>query len=279
MKKFNLDIIIKILILLGFSLFYFKIIVNNEITMYVHPRIVPFVVLGMIAMFIISLFLAFDSFHNKKKKIKFKNYVIFIIPLIMIFFMESNSASSTKIKSSDINANTSFDISSNSNVNSTNHDNTLNNTANEATGELDLYGGKSESDVKGTSDKKELDIKDNVINVNAKNFVFSLDEIIDNTDKYVGQEIEITGFLYKNENLKNNEFVVGRFMMVCCAADMQIAGIRCENSKLESYDNDTWIKVKGKIKKDIYEGTVDPVIVVEYLEKDLNPDTSYVYPY
>lgn len=104
-----MDIIIKILILLGFPVFYFKLIINNEIIMYVHPRIVPFIVLGMVVMFIIALFLIKDIFHNKKKRFKLKNYVIFIIPLIMIFFMQSNSANS-EIKVSDINAN--FNITS-----------------------------------------------------------------------------------------------------------------------------------------------------------------------
>ena len=42
MKKLNFDIIMKILILLCFSAFYLKIIVTNEITLYVHPRIIPF---------------------------------------------------------------------------------------------------------------------------------------------------------------------------------------------------------------------------------------------
>ena len=83
----------------------------------------------------------------------------------------------------------------------------------------------------------------------------------------------------KDKDLKENEFIIGRFMMVCCAADMQIVGMRCEGNNLESYDNDTWIKVKGKIKKDTYEGSVDPVIVIEDLEKDTSPDTSYVYPF
>ena len=142
-----------------------------------------------------------------------------------------------------------------------------------------MYGGKTESDGQGTIDKKELDIKDNVINVNTKNFVFSLDEILDNPDKYVGQEIEITGFVYKDKTLKENEFIVGRFMMVCCAADLQIAGLGCEGTNLEAYPNDTWIKIKGKIKNDTSDGTADPVIVVEHMEKDLNPDTSYVYPF
>jgi len=279
MKKLNIENIIKILILLGFSLFYFRIIVTNEIIKYVHPRIVPFVVLGMIAMVIIALFLIKDSFHSKKKKFKIKNYIIFIIPLIMIFFMQSTSAESTTITSSDINVNTGSNITSNSNLNnvSTNNTNQDNNSNNGLT--FDLYGGKTETNGQGTSDKKELDIKDNVINVNSKNFVFSLDEILDNPDKYVGREIEITGFVYKDKTLKENEFIVGRFIMVCCAADLQIAGLGCEGTSLEDYPNDTWIKIKGKIKNDTSDGTADPVIVVEHMEKDLNPDTSYVYPF
>jgi len=279
MKKLNIENIIKILILLGFSLFYFRIIVTNEIIKYVHPRIVPFVVLGMIAMVIIALFLIKDSFHSKKKKFKIKNYIIFIIPLIMIFFMQSTSAESTTITSSDINVNTGSNITSNSNLNnvSTNNTNQDNNSNNGLT--FDLYGGKTETNGQGTSDKKELDIKDNVINVNSKNFVFSLDEILDNPDKYVGLEIEITGFVYKDKTLKENEFIVGRFIMVCCAADLQIAGLGCEGTSLEDYPNDTWIKIKGKIKNDTSDGTADPVIVVEHMEKDLNPDTSYVYPF
>lgn len=75
--------------------------------MYVHPRIVPFIVLGMVVMFIIALFLIKDIFHNRKKRIQLKNYVIFIIPIIMIFFMQSNSANS-EIKVSDINTNSNI---------------------------------------------------------------------------------------------------------------------------------------------------------------------------
>jgi putative membrane protein len=281
MKKLNLDTIIKILILLGFSLFYFRIIINNEILMYVHPRIVPFVVFGMIAMFVIALFLIKDSFHNKKKKFKFKNYGIFIIPLIMIFFMQSTNANSA-IKTSDIN--TSSNITSNNNLgnssnNTSNQGNNINNNLTSANSTFEIYGGKTESDGQGAVDKKELDIKNNVIEVNTKNFVFSLDEILGNPGKYEGKEIEITGFVYKDKDLKENEYIIGRFMMICCAADMQIAGIRCDSNNLESYDSDTWIKIKGKIKKDTFEGEVDPLIVVEHVEKDLNPDTSYVYPF
>lgn len=255
MKKLNLDIIIKILILLGFSAFYLKIIINREILMYVHPRIVPFALFGMISMFIIALFLVSSCFYNNKRKFKLKNHVIFIIPLIMIVFMQGTNVNPA-IKTSNRNINSDSPASA-----------------------FELYSGKTESDGQGAVDKKELDIKNNVIQVNSKNFVYSLDEILGNPDKYEGKEIDLTGFVYKDEDLKQNQFIIGRYMMICCAADMQIAGITCDSNNLGNYDNDTWIKVRGKIKKDFSEDQVDPLIEVEHIEIDLNPDTSYVYPF
>ena len=277
MKKLNLDIIIKILILLGFSAFYLKIIINNEILMYVHPRIIPFALFGMISMIIIALFLLSSCFYNNKRKVRFKNYIIFIIPLIMILFMQGTNVNSA-IKTSNADTNVSTNTSSNTNLAGISNNNT-NINSNLPSSVFELYNGKTESDGQGTVDKKELDIKNNVIQVNSKNFVFSLDEILGNPDKYEGEEIDITGFVYKVKDLKQNQFIIGRYMMICCVADMQIAGIRCNINNLGTYDNDTWVKVRGKIKKDVYEGQVDPFIEVEHIEIDLNPDTSYVYPF
>lgn len=279
MKKLNLDIVTKILILLGFSIFCLKIIISNEIIMYVHPRIIPFVAFGIISMFIIALFLITDSFRNNRKKVRFKNYIAFIIPLFMIFFMQSIDASSA-IKTSEISTNSN--ISSNTNLfdgpnNSYNQNNSTNSDLTYTNSTYELYSGKTESDGLGTIDKKDLDIENNIIQVNPKNFVFSLDEILGNPDKYEGKEIEITGFVYKDKDLEENQFVIGRYLMVCCAADMQIAGIRCDTNNLEPYGNNTWVKVRGKIKKDTYQDEVDSLIVIESIEKDLNPDTSYVY--
>ncbi len=45
MKKFNFDILAKIIILISFSLFYLKILISKEILLYVHPRIIPFTIL------------------------------------------------------------------------------------------------------------------------------------------------------------------------------------------------------------------------------------------
>lgn len=253
MKKLNSDIIIKILILLCFAVFYFRIIRDNEIITYVHPRIIPFAIFGMISMFMVAIFLITDSYHIKKKKMRYKNYIIFIIPLIMIFCMQSTSANSS-IKADDININS----------------NELSNT------NLTYDNSKLDS---SQDEDDNLSRKNNVIEVDYDNFLRSIDKLQENADKYEGQEIEITGFVYKDKKLKDNEFIIGRFVMACCAADLQVEGIECDSNNLGTYDNDTWVKLEGKIKTETVNYEVKPVIVVEHVEKDPNPKTAYLYPF
>ncbi|ABR36771.1 TIGR03943 family putative permease subunit [Clostridium beijerinckii] len=262
MKRISSDIIIKILILLCFGIFYFKIIKNNEIIMYVHPRIIPFAILGMLAMFAIAIFLITDSRRTKKKNIKLRNYVIFIIPLVMVFFMQSTSANSS-IKADDMGGN----FSGLSSTNLT-YDNSKPNPSNQKINNAEQ--GKYDDD---------LYIKDNVIEVDINNFLHSFDELTENANKYDGQEIEITGFVYKDTTLNDNEFIVGRFVMACCAADLQVVGIKCDSNSQEIYSKDTWVKVKGKLKTETVKYAVNPVIVVEHIEKDPNPKTEYLYPF
>ena len=237
MKKLNLDIIFKIFILIAFSIFYLKIILTNEIKQYVHPRFIPFAIFAMVAMFLISLFLVKDIFNNKKKRLKLKNYIIFLIPLVMILFMQSTTTKSITNQTSS----------------------------------------QPESD---SSENCQIDIEDDIIKVSPRNFVSSLNEIYNNTDEYNGDEIEISGFVYKDKTLKENEFIIGRNMMVCCAADMQIVGFTCDNNNnLQTYENNTWIIIKGKIKKSTSGSGSSPIIELESIEKDPNPDASYVYPF
>lgn len=126
MKKLNSDIIIKILILLCFAIFYFRIIKNNVCTSENHS-IFNFGNDSNVYGCNIS---NYRQPPHQKKKIRFKNYVLFIIPLIMIFLMQSISANSS-IKTDDIN--TKSNGLSNTNLT---YDNS----------EVDLSDKKTESD-------------------------------------------------------------------------------------------------------------------------------------
>lgn len=217
-------------------------------------------------MIIMAIFLISSLYKSYKRTFKIEKYIAFIIPLIIIFIFQISTLKSNA-KTSDFNSNSkSNSVSSSNNAEYT----------------PDLYGGKTKSYGNEKSSHNKLDISDNIINVNYKNFVSSLDEIISNCNEYEGKTIEISGFIYNDKNLKLNEnqFIIGRYIMVCCAADMQIAGLRCQYSTNQhSFDLNTWVKISGKVKVDTYEGSSDPLILIDKIEIDPNPDTSYVYPY
>ncbi|WP_455797465.1 hypothetical protein [Clostridium butyricum] len=74
MKKFNFDILAKIIILISFSLFYLKILISKEILLYVHPRIIPFTILGICSMIIMAIFLISSLFCGNYIKSKVTGY-------------------------------------------------------------------------------------------------------------------------------------------------------------------------------------------------------------
>jgi putative membrane protein len=268
MKKINFDKLAKIIILIGFSVFYLKILISKEILLYVHPRIIPFAIFSTFFMIITAIFLITSLYTSYKRTFKIKKYIAFIIPLILIFLISTLKSDARTL---DINANSTSNSKSNTVSSSNNNEYAP-----------DLYSGKTASYGDGTISNPKLDISNNIIKVSSKNFVSSLDEIISNCAKYEGNSIEITGFIYndKNLNLTNNQFIIARYMMVCCAADMQIVGLRCQYINIEnSLDLNTWVKISGKIKNDSYESNPDPLILIDKIEIDSNPDTSYVYPY
>lgn len=268
MRKLNLNVMIKILILLGFSIFYLKIIISKEILLYVNPRIIPFSIFGMISMFIISLFLILDSLKTQKKKVKFKNYIIFILPLIIIFFMQNTTINSFNITSKINLSNAQLNFNSNNNYNT-----------NSNTPKFNKLDKENNIFSQNYTNSKNIKLENNIIEVNVKNFISSLDEILKNPDKYNNKQVHITGFVFRDEFSKKNDFIIGRFLMACCSADMQIVGIKCIGDNLESYDDNTWVNINGKIKKITNDENESCIITIEDIEKDSNPDTSYVYPF
>lgn len=252
MKKLNKEIILRIIILVCFALFYFSILINGKVLLYVHPRIKPFIIISMVAMVIIALFLIKEGNNKRRGKVKLYSYGIYLIPIVLGAFINSVEIDSTTVKSTEI---SSPKLS----------DGLTDNTS--------LY------EIQGDSSGKKIKIEDNVIKITTDNFISSLEEILNNPNKYAEKDIEIQGFVYKDDTIHENQFVVGKLMMTCCAADTQIVGLLAEYDGAKNFDNDTWVKVKGKLAVGVYSGDQEIVIAVESLERDNDPDKNYVYPY
>ena len=248
MKKVNIEVILKIMVLLGFFLFYFALLRDNTIINYVHPRIVPYAKIRLVLMGLIVLLLIFNIFKEKMVRRSLRKYAIFLVPLIVFIVVGNNGLSSTaKIQEEKNNITTEEQI-----LNPIRVDNDK----------------KEESNLKESFNKDKNKIDD-------KHYVDYLNEIGSNHKEYIGRDIEVTGFIYKEASMKDREFALARYMMTCCAADMQMVGYLCHAHEAVNFPSGTWVKINGKL-----EDEKDNVVIhVDNIERIESPEEGYVYPY
>jgi putative membrane protein len=120
--------------------------------------------------------------------------------------------------------------------------------------------------------------QDDVIIVRDELFMEILTAIDLFLDSFVGKTVEISGFVYREPDMNQNQFVVGRFAMDCCSADALPYGVLVEDTGGAQYKNDSWIKVRGQIDTTVYDGIEIMVFKPEFIESIAAPATPYIYP-
>jgi uncharacterized repeat protein (TIGR03943 family) len=97
-------------------------------------------------------------------------------------------------------------------------------------------------------------------------------------DKFIGKKVEISGFVYREDKMKANQFVVARLAMQCCSADASPFGLLIESAQAESHALDSWVKITGTLGTTIYNDSDLMKIAAASIEKINASKTPYVYP-
>jgi len=243
----NLNSAIKSLLLLGFAAFFLFTIVTGTVSMYVHPRLIPYMLFAAAVMLIIAGLLLGELFKPTEKKENAWPLLFFIVPLMMAFALPAQS----------VNASTG------------------------AVGEVELAASNSTGDaaVNGAADEG-LPLQNGILIMDGHNYYRCLNEIYADMDRYEGTKIELVGFVWnESEVFADNEFVPARLMMVCCAADMAPVGFLCRYEEASKLEADSWVKVSGTIGKTEYDGETIPYIDAQSVESTDKPEEDYIYPY
>lgn len=118
--------------------------------------------------------------------------------------------------------------------------------------------------------------KNKTIIMNNANYTSILKEVHDNTEKYIDKHILATGYVFRANDFKGNQFVTARDMIVS-PEDYRIVGFLCESNEIKNFENNSWIEIKGIIKLKDYHGPM-PIIEVFEIKKITTPNESTVYP-
>ena len=135
-----------------------------------------------------------------------------------------------------------------------------------------IFNGAADSDAKSSCMPQG-----NINKIEAKNYTNILKAVHDNIDNYVGMKINFTGYVYRVYDLKDNQFILARDMIISSDFKSVIVGFLCEYDKAKDFDNSTWIEISGEITKGIYHGDM-PIVKVTEIKKVDTPNEEFVYP-
>ena len=114
-----------------------------------------------------------------------------------------------------------------------------------------------------------------VATLTEENYTNILKEVHENLEAYLGQQICFTGYVYRVADLKENQFILAREMIINSKKQTVVVGFLCELDNAKDFEDNTWIKITGTIKKGYYYGDI-PYLDITNIEEVQKPEKEFV---
>ena len=249
MKRFNLDEFLWFIILLLLDSSIIYLIYTRTIEFYVGQNIVKYIYITIIILSVIT----FLQIKNVLTIMCNSSIKIRLIPIILALFIGIISINNLKtFKHAELskelieNKNTSIDKKT-------------------------LYEYELKNDFIKYN-KSSMHNNKEIIKIDEKN-ALTLEEIRLNPKEFIGRQIEIHGFVCKENYLNKNQFIIGRIFITCCAADSRVIGIVSEYDRIDELKENDNINAIGIIesstlKDDNNKIHIIPIIKIEKMQKE-----------
>lgn len=115
-----------------------------------------------------------------------------------------------------------------------------------------------------------------IANIDPKNYTNILKMVNEDLDTYIGQKICFSGYVYRVSDIKEDEFVLARDMVISDNPKQTlVVGFLAKHKDAQNYPNNTWVKVTATIEKGYYCGDV-PILNITQIEKASKPENPEV---
>ena len=112
-------------------------------------------------------------------------------------------------------------------------------------------------------DPLPFDINAPVIQVNDEDYALWYRDVTEEPQKYHGKTVSFKAQVAMLRRDKNGMFAPGRFVMTCCADDIQFCGVPCRYVGAQGLESRSWVMVEAKISAEkhfLYHGELGPVL-------------------
>lgn len=293
--------LIRAAILTGFAMLIVYLDRTGEMILYIAPRMELYVKLSAIGLYAAAIYQVYaalqkrmgnqspdcDCEHEPSPSI-FKNIVIyglFVFPLLLGFLLPTGTLGSALAAKKGISLSGSAGVERSISQSKAAPDVTDSSSATPPSNQGEQASGSSTDTLFPYDEYTEAHAAygkklytQGLISVPEKQFIETLTTLDLYREAFIGKEVEITGFVYREEDMGKERFAVSRFAMNCCSADALPYGLMITWPKAMNYADDEWVSVKGTLTTSTYMDNEILTLEAVKLERIKAPESPYVYP-
>ena len=113
--------------------------------------------------------------------------------------------------------------------------------------------------------------------IQDENYTNILKQVHDDLNTYLGQKVSFSGYVYRVKDIKEDEFILARDMIINSQMQTVVVGFLCKVQNAQDYADGSWVKLSGTITKGNYYGEI-PLLDISQIEVIEKPENEYVYP-
>ena len=128
-------------------------------------------------------------------------------------------------------------------------------------------------------DPLPFDINAPIIYIKDEDYALWYRDVTEEPQKYDGKTVCFKGQVAMLRRSRDNMFAPGRFVMTCCADDIQFCGVPCRYEGSSRLESRSWVMVEAKItseKHPLYKGEEGPVLTAVRVETGAEPAAEEV---
>lgn len=92
-----------------------------------------------------------------------------------------------------------------------------------------------------------------------------------------GEEVDVIGFVYRDERFGDNMFMVSRFTISCCVADANPIGLIVEWPDAPALVDNSWVQVNGTLLAQSFDNRTIPIVQATNVTITEAPAQPYLY--
>ena len=107
----------------------------------------------------------------------------------------------------------------------------------------------------------------------------TLIQVVNDVDQLKGKRVSLIGRVYHDETLPPDQFILYRFIIICCAADAIPIGVPIQHADAATWPADKWLRAEGVITVQTLDGESTPCVVADKIEPIEPPANPYLSPF